>query len=328
MSLFFQPAGAQNSCASAVTLTGNSACTSGSTIGAPDSGPDDCDCCCFLGIGAGNLCLRDANAQWYRYVSTSTAAIRIELDVTSSGSNTDIGFTVWTVGCGSVAPNNEFDCVDANGDGQDEELDITSGVSNGTTYLIRVSGDGTSDQANYCIKVLQSADEPCDAPTQAIQNGCSNTLDVVRYNVSGSSQTFSGGSTSCGLDGDDDVFFRVNAPASGTFTMFVNDWGDYNILTSADMTANIYEGANCNSLSIAGPPETVDGNSGMNNPASPGCIDISQGIFNDVNNGPFIFDNLTPGQDYYVRITEQDDQSASDAQVDPSTAPRSFVHFS
>lgn len=299
-----------NNCSGAIMLTANAPCVNGTTIGSTADGPGDCDCCCFLGIGAGNLCVENDHDVWYKYTSVSTAAITVEITGVSGGGATDLGITIWAgSSCSGPAPDNELVCVDDNGDGGNELADITSGISVGNSYLIRIAGDGASDVADFCIRVLQSADNPCEAFTQPIQDGCNNVLAITRYNVSGSTSTFSDASTPCDYDGSNDVFFKVVAPASGSFTTFVNEWGDYNIITQANLTANLYEGA-CNSLSIAGAAETVNGNAGMDNPATNDCIDISQGLFNDVNNGPFIFENLTPGQDYYVRVTEEEDQSA------------------
>ncbi len=179
------------------------------------------------------------------------------------------------------------------------------GCGGTVTWTINLQIIVTGTPTNIC------SDNPCGAATQDIQDGCASTVDFFVYEVSNSSPSSGVGAASCSFDGSDDVFFKVVAPTSGSFTMFVDDWNDYSSFTQANLTANFYEAnPSCSNISVAN-SETVDGNSGMNNPATNNCIDISQGAFNDVNNGPFIFDNLTPGQEYYVRLTEEEDQSAN-----------------
>jgi hypothetical protein len=150
------------------------------------------------------------------------------------------------------------------------------------------------------------ADAPCAATTQTIQDPCDATLNYFEYDVSNSTQTFSGASTACSWDENLDIFFSVTAPPTGSFTMWVDDWGDYGAATQANLTGNLYEG-NCGALSIAGAPITIDG---IDYTHSNDCIDFSSGLFNDYNEGPFRFDNLTPGETYYIRVTEEDDQNA------------------
>ena len=151
------------------------------------------------------------------------------------------------------------------------------------------------------------ADNPCDAFAQVIQDPCDATLNFSRYDVSSSTQSINNSITPCSKDGDNDIFFKFEAPTSGQVTVWVNDWGDFAALAQADLTGNIMEG-NCNSLGVAGATETVTGTSG--GPHSTDCIDFSRGLFNDINNGPFTLDGLVPGQTYFMRTTEEDDQSA------------------
>lgn len=175
-----------------------------------------------------------------------------------------------------------------------------SGCSGTITWTInlRMTISGVPD--------YECADEPCLASTQEIQDPCDATLIYQRYDVSSSNMTINNSSTTCGIDGDNDIFFKLQAPPSGAVSIRVDDWGDFAAFELADLTGNIFEGS-CNALNIAGSTENVTGTSGSH---STDCIDFSTGLFNDINNGPFVLDGLTVGQTYYMRVTEEDDQSA------------------
>ncbi len=187
----------------------------------------------------------------------------------------------------------------------------------GTYFLTRTASTGSDCNCtptwSITLRMVVSgtphflcSDSPCAATTQLIQDPCDATLNFFEYDVSNSTQTFSGASTSCAWDENLDIFFAVTAPPSGSFTMWVDDWGDYGAATQANLTGNLYEGS-CSSLSIAGAPITIDGRDYTH---SNDCIDFSSGAFNGYNEGPFRFDNLTPGETYFIRVTEEDDQNA------------------
>lgn len=150
------------------------------------------------------------------------------------------------------------------------------------------------------------ADQSCASSTQTIQDPCDTQLNYFSYDVSNSVSDISGGSTACGFDADNDIFFEIVAPTSGTFTIYVDDWGDFGAATQANLTGNLYEGG-CSSLGIVTAPETVVGTGAAQ---TPDCIDFSSGILNTTNEGPFTIENLTPGQSYWLRVTEEDDQPA------------------
>ncbi|MEM9991293.1 MAG: hypothetical protein AAF738_05975 [Bacteroidota bacterium] len=150
------------------------------------------------------------------------------------------------------------------------------------------------------------ADEPCDASAQAIQDGCTSTVVPTRYDVSNSTMTFSSGSTTCPYDGDNDIFFSFVAPASGEVLIDLIDYNDFDGNGLTDLTINLYEGPSCNSLSLVD-TETYDSNN--TTAGSADCVDLSGGTFN-TNYSPIYLENLTPGQTYYMRMSEEQNQES------------------
>lgn len=176
-----------------------------------------------------------------------------------------------------------------------------SGCGGDVTWTINLQMV-VSGSLNYAC-----SDSPCAADTQIIQDPCDATLDFKIYDVSTSTSTFPGSSTACPYDESNDIFFKFIAPTAGAITIWIDGWSDFNGATQANLTGNIYGGPDCYTLSIAS-GTVIDGDEESQ---SMDCIDFSSGIFNTSNEGPFNVSGLTPGTTYYLRVTEEDEQSAN-----------------
>lgn len=156
------------------------------------------------------------------------------------------------------------------------------------------------------------SDDPCTAAVQPIQDGCGGVpLDTTRYDVSTStltlSSTFFAGECPAGNGGgSNDIFFQFVAPPSGEILLDMPDFNDFQFFGFANVTLNLLEGT-CTGLTKVDTEEYLSTN--LTNPESAVCMDLSGGLTN-ANYGPFYLLGLTPGQTYFLRATEDNDDSA------------------
>ena len=190
----------------------------------------------------------------------------------------------------------------------------TSAGTTTTTYTVDVGGCSGTVTFWYTLVVTTTgtpayfcSDEPCLAEVQTIQDGCTTTaIFETRYDVSNSTSTYPS-SLFGGCGGNNDIFFEFVAPTSGEILINMTAYEDFGSLFElVDLTMNLMEGPSCSNLS---PVDNETYNSTDVTNASADCIDMSGGVFND-NYTPLYFTNLTPGQTYYIRVTEDDDQNA------------------
>ena len=121
--------------------------------------------------------------------------------------------------------------------------------------------------------------------TALVIDPCSHT--PTQYSPVGDDASFNQGS--CDFDGDDAIWisFTVNTLATSV-TITLSDWGGCGIFCNTDMTGAFYSGS-CGTLSS------------VNN-----CIDLTTGITNGTNLGPWTFP-VSFGTTYYFRLSEEDD---------------------
>ncbi len=140
--------------------------------------------------------------------------------------------------------------------------------------------------------------DPCSAIAVDLTDAAQCPHAQTNYNVptSGTADGFQG-SGGCTLDGSIATWIAITIPADATqLTLTMDDsfGGCDEVFCFTDGTAQLFGGADCNSLSIVPGGE---------------CLDLSDGITN-ANNTPLVVSGLTGGATYYLRLTEEDDQSA------------------
>ncbi len=132
-------------------------------------------------------------------------------------------------------------------------------------------------------------------PLLFAQSNCGTALVIdpcshapTQYFPSGNDPSFNQGS--CSLDGDEAawVSFTVNTLATSV-TITLSDWGGCSgIFCTTDMTGALYSGS-CGTLNA------------INN-----CIDLTTGLTNGTNLGPWTFP-VSFGTTYYFRLSEESD---------------------
>lgn len=243
---------------------------------------------------------------WFSFVSTGTAH-RVSLDnVTAvTGTSTDMGMGVYdgTGGCAGLV------FVD---DSDPNTLDLT-GLTIGTTYLVRVYGWSSSTPAQTTFDVCVGT--PPAAPAN------DNLCDAIALNVgdSGVSGAYSNSSAttetsepsgSCFTGGaQKTVWFSFVAPASGQVDISTDIGGTFN-----DSEIAVYDstGVTCSDLSTL--------------PAEVGCDQDSGTV---VGNGWMSILNLTglsSGVTYYIQVSGYNNQDGTFGieVIDPTLSASDF----
>ena len=226
---------ANDNCAGAITLIQNTSCisTAGTSVGASQTiAPSTCSG--FTSTSALDV--------WYKFVATSSnPTIQV-----AGGTGFDAVLELRSGTC-----NGTFvQCVDATGSGSIETI-VTSGLTIGATYLVRVYGwAGGTGTFNICVFG--------GAPPPPVNDNCpGTTLTVNAAPISGtvanSTQTIPAitcaGFTSTAAN---DVWYTFNAATSGTYAITVVG------STSFDAVIDLRSGS-CNGTNIGCADATFSG---------------------------------------------------------------------
>ncbi len=159
-------------------------------------------------------------------------------------------------------------------------------------------------------------DEPCSAIPFPVVNPCSGSSALVNYDFNCSSVATATGAgmastgtvaaPTCSIDGNNDLFYRVDLPTD--VTGFIIDIGSFSSTSRLTMNLYSYTGS-CAGGDLAltipsGVVVTPDGGSSTTE-----CIDLTNGT--STTYAPISITGLTAGESYYLRVTEQDDEDAS-----------------
>lgn len=268
-----------NNCATATPLTVNSTCTftSGTTVGATSS---------FGG------CVGNADDDvWYSFTANNTQQV-----ITVSPS---VGMDpVVQLFSGACATLNSLYCQD-DGFSGDQEVITATGLTVGTTYLIRVynywSGSGTGT-FNICVQGFNIANVTNDNACSAIDLGpVTQECNYQNFTTVGATTSTPSVTAGCSNSGDSkggwgagtrDVWFKVTVPASGKIA--VTQQPGYGNISDGVMA--LYTGT-CGALTQI----NCDDDGGPN--CSSGCLNPSG------NNMPVISQTgLAPGSTVYIRF--------------------------
>ncbi|GAB4485542.1 MAG: hypothetical protein OHK0045_03150 [Raineya sp.] len=133
----------------ATTLTINADCTTGNNHLATADGTSSC--------------LSTNRTVWYKFTATHTSHF---IELTPAGHSIaylgNMGFTCYTSALAQIG------CVDVYTSGSATESGWLTGLTIGNTYYIAVSGDASTDRADFCIRVA--------APPA--NDACSNARDI------------------------------------------------------------------------------------------------------------------------------------------------------
>jgi hypothetical protein len=208
---FITPLFSQNDeCANAISLTLNGTCSSGNVAGATQSLPA--------------LCSGQADEDiWYSIIAPSNGELTIDVKVSAGF---DAAIEMFD-GCGGTL----VDCKDAKSDGIDEQM-ITTGLTAGNTYLIRVfdynTGTPPTTTFNICASGSAGPGPPAnDECLGAIPLTLNPICNFISGSVAGATQS---PQTACSGVADNDVWYSVVAPASGKFTVQVNGSSGFDVV--------------------------------------------------------------------------------------------------
>ena len=196
------PPPANDLCANAISISSNSSCvvTSGSTLGASNSGL------------AGNLCggfvANPDDDVWYSFVANSSA----HNIIVTPQAPLNVVLELRTAACNGAL----IQCVDGAGIGGAENLSL-QGLSIGTTYRIRIYGRGVgyATQGNFDICIVDGvvtpgpANDNCAGAITIVPSGspvCSSPTAGTVLNATQSSP-----STICFGTNNDDVWYKFVA---------------------------------------------------------------------------------------------------------------------
>ena len=240
--------------------TVNSACTY-QTLNKPGSfvanyNPGTCN--------AGNY---DDAYGWFQATATTTNITYNPLN------NHDAILHVFSGACGSLV---QVGCADANGNGGNETLSLTTVV--GTNYQIRIQRYNTNNSMDGSICVWSpppppTNDDPCGATALTLATSCTFTT----FSSVGATNTAGIPAPGCSNYGGQDVWFSFVAPASGAVT-FRTQAGSFSNLAMA-----LYDASGCSGTFTV---MECDDNHG------PGNMPFL--TFTDL--------DLTPGTTYYLRV--------------------------
>lgn len=143
---------------------------------------------------------------WYSFVAGSTGSIALE---TSPGTLTDGGVALYSAtACGGTFTL--LACDDNNGPGN-MSLALFNGLTPGTTYFVRVWGNGgATGTFNICAFSLPN-DNPCGATPLTVGSSCTS-LATTNVAATGTTGVPAPG---CASYSSGDVWFSFVAPASG-----------------------------------------------------------------------------------------------------------------
>jgi hypothetical protein len=203
---------------------------------------------------------------WYSFVAGSTGSIAVETNV---GTLTDGGVAIYSAtACGGTF--SLLACDDNNGPGN-MSLALQNGLTPGTTYYVRVWGNGgATGTFTICAYSLPN-DNPCGATALTVGSSC---VAVSSTNASATGSTGVPAPT-CASYSTSDVWFTFVAPATGATTISAEPGG----LTDGGMA--LYSATACNGTFTQIECDDNDGTGNMPSIARTG---------------------LTPGQTYYVRM--------------------------
>ena len=202
---------------------------------------------------------------WYKFIATQTQhIIKLENIV---GSTLDLNHVIYT-SPNTINPCNDLIQIMCN----NPDFSIASGLTIGQTYYLRIYSatdvllqDTTFDLCVSELPPTSPNDECTTAITLPVNNGldCNNTTNTYIWNATASSQA-----NTCTNLANDDVWYKFTATNTSHLIQFQNITGN-----TTGLTASLFSG-DC----------TVSNNLG--------CFTINTNTFN----------NLTVGQEYYLRI--------------------------
>ncbi len=228
-----QPAPPNDICSAATTLTLNAACTTGTTIGATNNATP---------TGSVNFACDGTTPTdrtvWYSF--TASAATNHTITLNNNTALYDAVINVYSGTCAGTLTPVAGGCRNAGGNGVGEAVTLT-GLTNGTTYFVRISGFGNGDTGDFCLQVATST--PNDGCTTATVL-TSNTTCVT---TSGSTFGAAAGTAGCAGTADDDVWYSFTA-RTGTHTVTVTPTGGTPMV---DAVIQLYSGTCASLTSLA-----------------------------------------------------------------------------
>lgn len=220
---------ANNTCATAYTLTPSSSCTT-TSFNIASCTDENATGDCTNGGGADNTI-------WFQFTAIATTATVTV--VGGSGSDMVVGAIVT---CGSATTPTGGGCIDASGDGGTETLNLT-GLTIGTTYRIGVHEYYADATGTGTICVQQSLPITNDNCSGAITltPSSSGTCTGTAGTTTGATQSQAG----CIGTADDDVWYQFTATNTSHTIQVANTGGNTDIVTQ------VFTGA-CGSLTQFG----------------------------------------------------------------------------
>jgi hypothetical protein len=217
------PPPTNDTCAAATNLTVDGACINGYTIGATNNAaPTGADC---------GVLVTDRTV-WYTF--TATAANQT-VNLTNLSATYDAVVSVYSGACGGLTAGS---CINGGAAGANETLALT-GLTVGTVYRIRISGNGNGNQGSFCINVTQPAptNDICSAATPlTIGAACVNGTTIGATNNATPT-----GSVNFACDGttptDRTVWYSFTASLAPSHTITLN-----NNTALYDAVINVYSG--------------------------------------------------------------------------------------
>jgi hypothetical protein len=271
-----------DTCAAATNLTVDATCINGYTIGATNNtAPTGAAC---------GVAVTDRTV-WYTF--TATAANQT-VNLTNLTAAYDAVINVYSGACGALAAVN---CTIGSGAGGNETLALT-GLTAGTVYRIRISGNGNGNAGSFCINVTQPAptNDICSAATTlTLGAACVNGTTIGATN-----NATPAGSVNFACDGttatNRTVWYSFTASAAASHTITLN-----NNTALYDAVINVYSGTCAGGLT----------------PVASGCANVNGNGVGEA----LTLTGLTNGTIYFVRISGFGNNNAGDFCLQVTTAP-------
>jgi hypothetical protein len=247
---------ANDLCANATSLTVNGSCTAGTNVLATNSGAGD----------PAGTCVNTTETVWYTFVATSTSHT-----VNLTNLNDDLGFALFTGGCGALAASGA--CTDNQTGTTNETGTFTTVI--GTQYWIRVAGNAAGDISNFCIQVISPPlNDFCSGATALTMNyPC-----VLGQNTGATNTPAPNPAITCGNNTQTVWYSFVATQTSHRISAFPRSSG-----ANTDFVMNLYSSSD---NTCAGTINSI------------GCIDLK----GDLGGEEGLFTGLTVGNRYYIIV--------------------------
>lgn len=275
------PTPTNDTCAAAINLTVGGACINGYTIGATNN---------TAPTGAACGVLVTDRTVWYTFTATSANQT---VNLTNLSATYDPVVSVYSGACGGLTAGS---CINGGAAGANETFALT-GLTVGTIYRVRISGNGNGNAGSFCINVTQPAptNDICSAATPlTIGAACINGTTIGATN-----NTATPGSVNFACDGttptDRTVWYSFTASAATSNTITLN-----NNTALYDAVINVYSGT-CAGLT----------------PVASGCRNAGGNGVGEA----LTLAGLINGTTYFVRISGFGNGNAGDFCLQITTAP-------